>query len=380
MKQRQEIGLDIVAAGSRLEKLLGYLVVDPDNQTLLVDGIECALAANQTSTAADLAGRLAKIRPGSFEASYFLAMVGMAERDFDRAVAMLEPLAVDGAPPNVMFNLAWSKAMVGAKDEALGLLSAAVTKTFPAAAMLRTQLLHEAGDFEGAMAFGKEALAQYPDDTGLNAAMATLALDLEDLELARACAIRGGEHPEAMAATGMLEMQDGDPAKARASFERSLANRQHNPRAWIGRGLTSLVERNPVAATGDLDRGAQQFGDHIGSWIAAGWAHYLAGDIDAAGQRFERAMALDPAFAESHGSLAVIDIARDDLASARRRMTTALRLDRKCFSAALAQAMLQLDNPVAGRKLIEQAFETPLNAQGMTVAGYLAGMARPTIH
>ncbi|MBN8501792.1 MAG: tetratricopeptide repeat protein, partial [Sphingomonadales bacterium] len=297
-----------------------------------------------------------------------------------RAIALLEPLAGIEAPPNVMFNLAWSKAMVGAKDEALELLAASTTTAFPAAAMLRTQLLHEAGDFEGALAFGKQALAQHPDDAGLNSAVATLALDLEDLELARACAVRGGEHPEALAAIGMLVMQDGNPAEARASFEQSLAKRQHNPRAWIGRGLTRLVEHDPAAAADDLDCGAQQFGDHIGSWIAAGWAHYLSGDINAAGQRFERALAIDPAFAESHGSLAVIDITRGDEKSARRRLTTALRLDRNCFSAALAQAMLQVDNPAAARKLIEQAFETPLNARGMTIAGYLAGMARPTVH
>ena len=379
-EMRQEIGLDIIAANSRLERLLGYLAVDPDNQTLIIDGIECALAANQTATAADLAGRLGELSTGSFEASYFAALVAMAERDYERAAALLEPLTGDGAPPNVMFNLAWSKGMLGAKDQALGLLGTATTNAIPAAAMLRTQLLHEAGDFEGALAFGKEVLALHPNDAGLNAAIATLALDQEDLELARACALRGSEHPEALAAMGMLAMQDGDPVKARTSFERSLAERHHNPRAWIGRGLTSLVERDPVAAAADLDCGAQQFGDHIGSWIAAGWSHYLAGDVDAAAQRFERALAIDPAFAESHGSLAVIDLARNDEGAARRRMATALRLDRNCFSAALAQAMLQASNPQVAKTLIEQAFETPLNAQGMTIAGYLAGMVRSTVH
>ena len=368
------------AEKNQLDRLLGYLAVDPGNQSLLIDAIEAALAAPAPDVAERLVNELGELRPGSFEAGFFAATLAMNRRDFRLATELLSPLVEQGAPPNARFNLAWSKAMIGEKPGALELLDPETTDEIAGAAMLRTQLLHEAGEFGDAILFGKAALERFPDDAGLNSAMATLALDLEDVELARACAARGGDHPEALAAIGVLDMQDGDPATARAHFDRSIAIREHNPRAWVGRGLTRLVEHDPAAAASDIDRGAQQFGDHIGSWIAAGWAHYLAGDLDAAAQRFERAFAIDPNFAESHGSLAVIDAARGNRDSAQQRMVTAFRLDRECFSAVLARIMLEADNPAAAQGLIEQAFNTPLGQSGMTVATYMAGLARPTLH
>ena len=367
-------------AKDQLDRLLGFLASDPGNAALLSDAIEAALAVPALDTAQGLVVQLGELRPGSFEAGYFAATLAMINKDFARAAELLGPLVGAGAPPNARFNLAWSKAMIGAKGEAIELLDPETTDQIASAAMLRTQLVHEAGDFDSAMQFGKAALERFPDDAGLNASMATLALDLEDVELARACAARGGDHPEALAATGVLEMQDGSSAQARATFDRSLAIREHNPRAWVGRGLTRLVEHDPAAAALDIDRGAQQFGDHIGSWIAAGWAHYLAGDLDAAVQRFERALAIDPNFAESHGSLAVIDAARGEGDSARRRMNTALRLDRQCFSAVLAKVMLDAGSAEAAQTLIEQAFSTPLGGSGMTVSSYMAGLMRPTLH
>lgn len=365
---------------NRLDMLLGFLGQDPDNPNLLADAIEAAFAASDLGQARNLVDRLGDLRPGSFEAGYFSATLAMIERDFERACDLLDPLVDAGAPPNARFNLAWSKAMVGVKDRALELLDADTTSTIPAAAMLRTQLLHEGERFEEAMEFGKSALALFPDDAGLNSALATLALDLEDNDLARACSARGGDHPEALAVSGMLEMLDGDPGTALATFERSLAIRQHNPRAWIGLGLAKLAGQDAPGAASDLDRGAQQFGDQIGSWISAGWAHYLSGDIDAASQRFERALAIDHNFAESHGSLAVIEAARGNNDNARRLMETAFRLNRQCFSAVLAKVMLDAANPEEAQALLERAFNTPLNDQGMTITSYMAGMVRPTLH
>jgi tetratricopeptide (TPR) repeat protein len=335
-------------AQDQFQRLLGYLDSDPDNPALLAEAVRAGLA--------------------------------MHRGDFAAAAACFEGILDQKDDPATRFNVAWSRAMIGDKGEALAVLDPATIEGIPSAAMLRVQLLHEAGDFEAALTEGTAALSRFPDDRGLLAAMATLALDVDDADLARDCVLRAGDHPEALAAAGVLDLQAGDIASARAAFDRSLATREHNPRAWIGRGLAGLNEQNPVDAARDLDRGAQQFGDHIGSWIAAGWAWYLAGDLGAAQQRFERALAIDPAFAESHGSLAVIDIARGDRDAARHKTATALRLDRECFSAALAQALLASDDPVKSAAIVERAMTTPIDGGQFTLASYLAGLTRPTIH
>lgn len=364
---------------ARLERLLGYLKADADNPALLADAVQAALDADELDQAEQLDRHLMAVTPEGFEGRYLASVIAMRRRDFAAAADVLEALMAESDQPSVRFNLAWSRAMLGDKAASRALLDDRTTAQIAAAAMLKLQLLHEAAELDEAHAFGQAALKQHSDDAGLLAAMATLALDMEDSELARRCALKAGDHPEALAASGMLDLQDGSIETAQAFFDKSLATREHNPRAWIGRGLTGLLRQDPQA-TMDLDRGAQQFGNHIGSWIAAGWGHFIAGDIAAAQDRFERAMAIDPTFAESHGSLAVIDVAAGRLDEARRRMTTALRLDRECFSAALAQVMLLSDDPAKAQEIVARAMHTPLNDEGMTIAGYMAGLSRPTVH
>lgn len=367
-------------AGHRLDQLLGYLDSDPDNTALIQDTIDAAISAGELDRADALCARLGTLQPQTIEATYFGGLVAMHRLDFARAADLMAPLLEREDHPNIRFNLAWSRAMLGDKDDALKLIDERTSTAIAAAAMLRVQLLHESGDFDGALVEGRQALERFPQDAGLLAAMSTLALDVEDLDLARRCVAGAGDHPEALAAAGVLELQDGDPEVARIRFDRSIALREHNPRAWIGRGLAALVQHDAARAAEDIDHGAQQFHDHIGSWIAAGWAHYLAGNIEAAHARFERAMMIDQTFAESHGSLAVIDITGGDLATARRRIRTAIGLDRNCFSAAFAQILLASDDPAQARTLVERAMTTPLSDSGLTIAGYMAGLTRPTLH
>lgn len=367
-------------AQDQFQRLLGFLDSDPDNPTLLADAVRAGLDAGRTDSAETLATHLRLVAPGSFEGEYLTGLIAMHRGDFSAAAARFATILDRTNDPATRFNLAWSRAMIGEKSDALTVLDPATAEALPSAAMLRVQLLHEAADFDGALVEGKAALSRFPNDRGLLAAMATLALDVEDTDLARDCAHRAGDHPEALAAVGVLGLQGGDVTGARHAFDRSLAERDHNPRAWIGRGLVGLAEQNPAEAAPDIDRGAQQFGDHIGSWIAAGWAWYLAGDVAAAQLRFERALAIDPAFAESHGSLAVIDIARGDRDAARHKMATALRLDRACFSAALAQALLASGDPERAAAIVERAMTTPIDGGQLTLASYLAGLTRPTFH
>jgi Flp pilus assembly protein TadD len=365
---------------SRLSRLQGYLAADPENRTLLVDTCQEAINSGAHDLAESLIQRLDALAPSNADALHLAGLSAMYRRDFGQAAdrfARLMPLA---DTPAVRFNLAWSLAMQGDKPQALALLDGQTVEAVPAAAMLHMQLLHEAGEFDAAMTAGKAAMHRFPDDAGLLAALATLALDLEDMDMARQCADKAGHHPEALAAHGVIALADGDPVQAIQAFDHALAIRAFNPRAWVGKGLASLTQRDPAAAADAIDRGAEQFSDHIGSWIAAGWAHYLAGDSDRAALRFERALAIDPAFAETQGSLAVIAATRGDLDTARRLVTTALRLDRQCFSAAFAQILLAGGNSDKAQALLRQALDTPINDQGLTVASYMTRLALPTVH
>lgn len=89
---------------------------------------------------------------------------------------------------------------------------------------------------------------------------------------------------------------------------------------------------------------------HVGSPQAVGWCRVLQQDLPAARAHFEHALAMDRNFAESHGALAVVDALQAHPADARRGIARALRLDRGCVSAVLAQKLLsRAPGPGPGR-------------------------------
>ena len=362
------------ANDERLKRLLSYLAADSGNEQLRADAAEQALSIGEPEIAADLLGAIEGV-PGERD-SNLLGLAKIQLRQFDEAAKLFQALIDKGADdPAVKFNLAWSLSMGKDFKAALALLSPDVTKAIGQAAMLEVQLLHDEGEFERAADAAKTHLAAHPDDSGLAAAVSVLALDIEDLDLAKACAEKAGNHPDAITTLGTLALGQQQPTEAERLFDSALKANEGIPRAWIGRGLARLLEGDPRAAA-DIDRGADLFGDHIGSWIAAGWAHLMAGDIDAARQRFEKALAIDDAFAESHGSLAVIDALEGDKASASKRIEVAKRLDRQCFSSAFAQTLLTANagRGEAARALFERILETPVNDRGDTAAAALSRM------
>ncbi len=94
----------------------------------------------------------------------------------------------------------------------------------------------------------------------------------------------------------------------------------------------------------------------------------------AARARFETALDLDPNFAETHGSLAVLDLLEGNSESARERSEIALRLDRQCYSAALARSLLAAGagDQETARRIYEKAIDTPVDGSGRTIGQALA--------
>ena len=131
-----------------------------------------------------------------------------------------------------------------------------------------------------------------------------------------------------------------------------------------------MTQGEPAAAAELIEQGATVFGDHLGSWIAVGWAQFASQDYPASRATFEKTLALDDTFAESHGALAVLDLLAGDVESATRRSQTALRLDRQCLSAALAQSLIAAGAGDADRaeRIRSIAFNAPVGPGGQTIA------------
>lgn len=365
-------------AQEQLNRYLSYLKHDPENPQLLRDAAEAAMAANAPATAHTLFGKLSLVTALSDADINMAGIAAMRSGEQDIAQAHFKDLLTrHPGDAGVQFNLAWSLALSGDKEAAASLLDEATTAALPQAAMLDMQLRHEAGDFEGAEKAARSHLVHHPEYPPLLAAISVLAMDIEDEELARETALKGGNHPDALTTLATLALGDQKSDDARGLFEKVLAVSPEAPRAWIGLGLTDLADGDYQKAVTSLDRGAELFEDHLGSWIAAGWGYFVAGDYGTARARFETALDLDDTFAESHGSLAVMDIMDGDIDGGKRRLDIARRLDRNAFSAAFAHMLLALadkDTDTAQR-ILQMALKQPLDDKGRTIADALGAVA-----
>jgi tetratricopeptide (TPR) repeat protein len=364
-----------VNAADRFARLSGFLESDPGNLQLIADAADAAFSEEDFDGAQAMLDRHAAIAPLPAQLQHLAGLVAMRRLDWCTAAERFEALAAEGADaPPVRFNLAWSLAMAKRFAEALPWLDETTSAALPQAAQLEVQLLHELGEFDRAEERARALVLLFPDHRGLNAAVSTLALDVEDPGLALETARRAGDHPDALTTLGTLALGEDEPAAAEQLFDAALARNPASPRALVGRGLTRLLTGDKLEAAREIERGAQIFGDHLGSWIAAGWAYVVAGDLASAKARFEHALALDDTFAESQGSVAVIEVLEGRIEEARRRVIVARRLDPNCFSAAFAAVLLAAgaDDSEKARRIFETALNTPVDGSGRTVAQSLA--------
>lgn len=360
-----------------LARLLGYLEIDPANRALLGDAAKAALAARRPGVVHDLLNRYEAIAPLPSGLLNLRGMAALAEDRFEDAAPLFEHL-LSAAPgdPVLRFNLAYARSMLGDYQAVIDLIDDEVAAAAPRAVALKTHALHVLGDTETAVAWGRPFAEALDGDADLMSALSVAALDNEDIDLARAYAEKAGATHEGLSTLGLLALGDQDLAQSTALFDQALEVFPDSARALMGKGLTLMLAEQPDKAAPLIDRSAEIFVDHLGTWITAGWAYFAKGDMATARQRFEHALALDDTFAESHGALAVLDIVEGNIDSARRRADVALKLDRECLSAALARSLLLTADgkPEAGERVRRIAMNLPVGVGGQSINQAMARM------
>lgn len=367
--------IDVTHPG-RLQRLLGYLDGDPTNVALLADAANAALDESQPETAAELLERyaaLAPLPPGLLNAK---GLAAMRSGRYDQASAAFAALRDGGHDhPVVRFNLAWLSAVEGDFARVVELVDGNVVEAVPRGATLKVQALHHLGDLDGALEFGRAMLERLPHDDALLGAVSVVAMDADEYAFAAKLAGQAKGGSDALTTRGLVALNEDDAPRALALFDQVLTGHKAAPRAWIGRGLGLLVTGDIDGAARSLEKGAEIFGDHLGSWIAAGWAQFLRGDLIAARRNFETALEHDENFAETHGALAVVDLAEGHIDSTKRRTDIALRLDKDCFGAALAKIMLlqMQGKPELAARIRDRALNLPAGVDGKTLAQAISG-------
>lgn len=355
----------------RSQRLLEFLKQDPTNAQLLQDTAMAAFDDGDLALTSVLIGRCAALQPLSPAMANLAGLVAIRDRRFTEAAEVFETLLAHNPDDAALrFNLAWSRALTGDFESAVRVLDEGTTTSLPRAAALKVQSLHNLGRLDEALAFGPELVRAHPNDEGLMGALAVAAIDAENIELAKAYAEKAGDTHEGLSTLGMLELNDSDVEASLRLFERALANHPDSARSLLGMGLGLMAKGESGIAASYIDRSAEVFRDHLGSWVAAGWAYFAAGDYGTSRARFEAALALDDTFAESHGGLAVLAITEGHFEEARRRTEVALRLDRNCLAGALAKSLLLMhDGDQRSAERIQSiALNMPIGPGGKTIA------------
>lgn len=362
---------------STLTPLLEFLEQDPTNTTLLAGAAAQAFEAGEFDLTSELIGRHGELKPLPLGLQNLQGLVAIKKKKYDDAIDVLSELrGTEAESPALRFNLAWAHAMKGEWPQALELLDDDSLATSPHAPALKIQMLHHLTRLEDALACGQALSKRFPDNQALMGTLASVAIDAEKPDLALQYAKRAGDNAEGPAAHGILSLGEQDISGSLAAFETALRKDPANPRALVGKGLSLLVSGDMDEGAVALDRGAERFRTHIGSWVAAGWAHFIMQDYPTARLRFEKALALDPNFSETHGGLAVLNIVDGKWDQAARECEIALRLDKNCFGAALAKSLLlqHRGHPQIARKVLDVAMSTPVGPKGQTLAQMLAGL------
>jgi tetratricopeptide (TPR) repeat protein len=360
---------------SRLRQLLGFLDHDPQNLRLIADAASTAMDEGECGEAVALLDRYAAIEPLTPALLNLKGIAALEEKRFADAAAAFEALRAAGEDaPAIRFNLAWALAMAEEFERALDLLDDDVVAAGARAAALKVSLLHRFERLDEALECGQAFASRYPDDQSLMGALASVALDAERVDLARAYAARSGTNHDGQATLGLLLLDEDRIGESGAIFDRILDSDGGNARALLGKGLGLLATGDAPAAAARIDAAAERFGDHLGSWVAAGWVYYVLGDLATSRARFETALALDENFAETHGALAVLDLADGDVEGARRGAERSVRLDRNSFAGALARSMLleREGKTAAAGKIRDAALNFPIGPSGRTIARSLA--------
>jgi tetratricopeptide (TPR) repeat protein len=361
----------------RWQSLLQFLEQDPDNVPLIADAANAAFDAGELETARGLLERHRALAGLPLPLINLEGLVALRLHDLDGAATAFDALLQAGVDePSVRFNRAWVHALHEEHEAALALLDDDTVAVTERAAALKVQTLHHLGQIEEALAVGQGMAERFPGNDSLLGALSVAAMDADDMALARHYAGQAQGGSDALTTRGLIALNDSNPADSLALFDQALALHPEAPRAWIGKGLGLVATGDTAGGAAALRKGAEIFGDHLGSWIALGWTQFTSRDLAGARQTFEHALSLDDNFAETHGGLAVLDVAEGNLESATRRADIALRLDRECFGGMLAKLLLAeaKGSAATAQRIWDKAMNVAVGAEGQTLAQAMSGL------
>lgn len=335
-------------APERLGRLWTFHQQDPANQALLRDIAREAMAvhayADVLKAVALLA--LAGIREPDLEAAATLALFcsGQVTSALERVHAARQEWPDDDA-----LRFEWARASLYARqyDQVLQACRQAFedARFIPLAAEWQTMAHWQLGQLDEARACAEHLLQQHPQAIRVRALLSAVLYDLGHMRDAIVQARQAYQQNPAQSYYALQVLASErllarDTAACLALVDTALQERDDDGRIWLLKGAAKEMAGDTRAALADLRRAQALLPSHPGTHLMAAWANLALEQFDEAEVDVQAALAASPAFAESHGTLAVVYARRGERDAAANSIRRATLLDKQCFSARFAQTLL----------------------------------------
>ncbi len=363
-------------SAERIQKLLGFLEVDPGNLTLRITIADLQHASGDFGAAETSLRMILDMQPGHAIARSRLAGVYLSQHRFDEAEAVLRglDLAVQQVPA-VSHNLGLSLVYQNKWPEALAALEAAAAGGMDDAENLTYQAycLHHLGRTEEALVKASAALERAPDDR-VQGYVSLLQMDAGDIKTASRTAARVLERDpqniDANLVRGWWGLETQEIDEAQECIDRVLAQRPDDPRSLLGKGLVQLYNQQTPEAVETLQRAVQGMPQSPGAWVTLGWAQIAQGDLPGAEKTFRDAIAIERSFGETHGGLASVLALAGRADEARESIRKARGLNKEGFGVVFAMTVLMANSgkqEAATRLFGNMLLRSPGGTGGMTL-------------
>ena len=336
-------------AQARLARLANYLARDPDNLSLRADIFDTALSAGVFDEAQRQAVWALTRNPADFAWRHRLVLLDMAREEWDEARALLASLESEGlGGPVVRYNLAYVDFAQGRFADAEAKLAPLVDDAIeqvPEGLAVLVSCQHRRGAPDEAIAtFSRHAPRLQAVSAAALGAASLAAIDADAASAAAAWAdqalLGDPRQAEARVAKATLLLGLRDAAGALALLSDVLARKPRDGRALSTTAMAEMLAGRMPAARLLFERAVEAMPGHIGTWLGYGWCQLFMKDTAGARAAFERALALDANFGESHGAMAVVEALESHEEAARAAIRRARGLDPRGLGAAYAQGLL----------------------------------------
>ncbi len=344
--------MNSTSAAARLARLETHLLQDPDNELLLADAADAAIAAAAFERADDLIATGLRLSVNGSAWQFRQATLRIAQRRLDDARAILNELETSQGPHvAITHNLAYVEFLSGNHATCASMLQPllehddpAQPGVEPASHALWLRAMHHMGALQDAWNWSSARVSSGRLGAQACGVASLIALDLsliEDAQRLSQVAIEAGiNQVEPFVARAGAALAAQDTALARGLLQQALALNPGDGRTWSSLGFAALLDRQFEEARGALENALGTMGEHVETLQALGWACVMCEDLAAAAAALDKAISLDATNAETHGARAVVHALAQELDEARASVARAEALDASCVTARFARELL----------------------------------------